>query len=264
MRLLELLKQEQKDKRLHDSEEYHFFLANRHLLTDCNCFLDLYNIEDDFALVKANIVLKSILNKMAIEARLQDLSEQSLRTFGRIRHHDIRSKMLDQPLNLPYCLDNDTRIYVPIFNRAMNYIYAHEPDKLCDFPYKKLAEEFTASIINPFETYHFFLFDSNFTRLIKIASDRTSTAFYHLDFRNILIINAQGGLDLKIALFDRFMKDPDYEGIIDRIKPVVAALFANDRDMMVNQLLDNRLVSPTIVDKWLDALTKSERKKYRL
>jgi CMP-2-keto-3-deoxyoctulosonic acid synthetase len=60
------------------------------------------------------------------------------------------------------------------------------------------------------------------------------------------------------------MKDPDYEGIIDRIKPVVAALFANDRDMMVNHLVDNRLVSSTIVDKWLDALTKSERKKYRL
>jgi len=264
MRLLELLKLEQKDKRLNDSEEYRFFLANRHLLTDCNCFLDLYNLEDDFSLVKANIVLKSILNKMAIEERLHHLSEKSIRTSGRIKHHDIRTKMFEQPLNLPYLLDNDAKIYVPIFNRAMNYIYANEPDKLCDFPYKNLTEEFTASIINPFETYHFSLFDSNFTKLIKIASDQTSTAFYHLDFRNILIINAQGGLDLKIALFDRFMKDPDYEGILDRIKPVVEAFFANDRDLMVSQLLDKQLVSQIIIDKWLTALTKSERKKYRL
>lgn len=264
MRLLELLKTEQKDKRLYDSEEYRFFLANRHLLTDYNCFLDLYNIEDDFALVKANIVLKSIMNKAAIEDRLQVLAAASIKTDGRIRHHAIRDLMNQSPLNLPNFLDNDAKIFVPIFNRAMNYIYSYEPDKLFDFPYKDLQKDFAASIINPFETYNFSLFDSNFTKLIKIDHDHTSTAFYHLDFRNILIINAQGGLDLKIALFDRFMKDPDYEGIIDRIKPVVSALFANDRDLMVRHLLANRLVSDTIVAKWLEALTKKERKKYRL
>ncbi len=264
MRLFELLKQEQKNKRLSDSDEYAFFIANRHLLIDHNCFLDLYSLEDDFSLIKANIVIKSLQNKLAIEAQLQELGQASLAKHQRIRHHDIRQAILAKHLDLPYLIDNETKMYVPIFNRAMNFVYTNEPDKLFDFPYDKLTKDFTASVINPFETYNFMLFDSYFTKLIKLGSDRTSMAFYHLDFRNILLINAQGGLDVKIALFDRHLANPDYEGIIDRVLPVVAAYFSNNRDLLVTELLNKKLVSQTLIDKWTQAIIKDERKKYKL
>ena len=230
MRLFELLKQEQKPAHVSASDEYAFFMSNRHLLVDCSCFLDLYNLEDSFAMVKANIVLKSIQNKMAIDAKLEKLGKQSIVKDGRIHHHNIRIEMLKEEMELPYFIDQDIKMYVPIFNRAMNYIYAKEPDKLYDFPYEKLFKDFSGSTINPFETYNFSLFDSNFTKLIKLGSDDTSMAFYHLDYRELLIINRQGGLDVKIHLFDRHLKQPNYEGIIDRLLPVIDAFFNNDRE----------------------------------
>ncbi len=264
MRLFDLLKSEQKGPRLTDSEEHQFFLANRHLLIEKNCFLDLYNPEDSFALVKANIVLRSLVNKSAIEDKLQDLGQASVIDQGRVKHHDIRSRMVAEGYDLPYFLDKDVKMYVPIFNRAMNFIYSLEPDRLFDYPYEGLTHEFTSSLVNPFEMYNFALFDSNFTCLIKLGNDATSTAFYHIDYREILIINRQGGLDVSIALFDKNLAHPNYEGVVDRLLPVIAAYFANDRDLLVKQLLRGQLVSETLIRRWAQSQAALERRKYRL
>ncbi len=264
MRLFELLKTNQKEKRLSDSEEYQFFIAQRHLLIDYNVFLDLYNLEDSFSLVKANIIIRSILNKKAIEERLDKYGRDAIVTHGRIHHHDVRIKMLNEKIDLPSFKENEIDIFVPIFNRAMNYFYAKEPDKLFDYPYDKLIKDFSSSITNPFETYNFSLFDSNFTTLIKLGRDRTSMAFYHLDYRELLFINQQGGLDVKICLFDRFMDQPDHERIIDRLIPVVNAYFDNNRDELVTQLLKQELISKYIVEKWQKSHAHDERRKYRL
>ncbi|MFA5235944.1 MAG: hypothetical protein WC399_03805 [Bacilli bacterium] len=264
MHLFDLLKSEQKGPRLSDSEEHQFFLAHRHLLIEKNCFLDLYNPEDSFALVKANIVLRSLINKNAIEEKLQALGQTSVLEEGRLKHHDIRTRMVADGYELPYFLDKDVKMYVPIFNRAMNFIYAREPDRLFDYPYEGLTHEFNSSLINPFEMYNFALFDSNFTCLIKLGSDATSTAFYHIDYREVLIINRQGGLDVRIALFDKNLEYPNYEGVIDRLLPVVAAYFANDRDALVAALLKGQLVSGELLRRWAQSQAAHERRKYRL
>jgi len=264
MRLFELLKTEQKHVRLTDSPEYAFFMTHRHLFVDHNVFLDLYNLEDDFALIKANIVLKSIINKETIEAKLQELKETSIRVNGRFKHHEMREAISTHKWDLPFFMDKDLPCYIPIFNRAMNYIYAKEPDKLCDFPYQKLQTEFANSIINPFETYNFALYDSYFTRLIKLGQDATSMAFYHLDFRKLYVVNRQGGLDIAIPVFDRFIDREDEEGIVDRLLPVVNCFFANDREGMVAALLNGRLVSQQLVDRYYGHLANVEKKRYKL
>jgi len=264
MRLLELLKLEQKRVRLADSPEYAFFMANRHLLVDHNVFLDFYNLEDSFAIIQANIILKGILNKTAIETRLGELGKRSESEAGRVRHHDIRAKLLAEKLDMPVFTDQDRECYVPIFNRAMNYIYAKEPDKLFDFPYNKLRDDFANSVVNPFETYNFAVYDSNFTRLLKLGEDRTSMAFYHLDFNTLYVVNRQGSLDVSVALFDRHLSQSDEEGIVDRLLPAVNAYFSNDRDGFVSALLEAKLISRTVVDRFYDQLSKEEKRRYRL
>jgi hypothetical protein len=264
MRLFDLLKSEQKGVRLTDSEEHRFFLANRHLLIENNCFLDLYNPEDSFALVKANIVLRSLINKRVIEDKLRSLGQTSVSEQGRVKHHEIRTRMVTEGYELPYFLDNDVKMYVPILNRAMNFIYTFEPDRLYDYPYESLTHDFTSSLINPFEMYNFALFDSNFSCLIKLGSDATSMAFYHIDYREILIVNRQGGLDVRLALFDKNLEHPNYEGVVDRLLPVVNAYFSNNRDLLVAELLKGQLVSPMVIQRWGQGQAAHERRKYRL
>ena len=56
------------------SEEYHFFLENRHLLTRIPHFLNLYDLENDsLEVMRANIILFAYMNKVKMEEEVQNL-----------------------------------------------------------------------------------------------------------------------------------------------------------------------------------------------
>lgn len=254
-RLYAYLIRKAKISRLAQSEEYKFFLSKRSLLLKYGYATDLYNIEDDFDLIKANILLRALDNKDQIETALDGFYNESMLEFKSIKHHVIREKMRQKDLKLPYLLDGNAKIYVPIFNRTLNLVYREEPDKLLDFPYNKIKADFTASCIDPFETYNFALFDSFFTKLVRLQGDKTSCAFYDYDFQTIYIINDQGRLDVRIPLFDKYMHNPNAGHIMERIAPVIDAYYANDKKTFVSTLRKKRLISSKMFRK----LTKKTR-----
>ena len=74
---------ENKQRRRHsfeDGSEYSFFLENRYLLEKSPKFSFLYEKEDDyFSVMRANIIIKSIQNKIKIEKIIsKHLKEESL------------------------------------------------------------------------------------------------------------------------------------------------------------------------------------------
>jgi|GEM_PF-259774 len=248
-RLYNYLTRKTKLQRLARSDEYKYFLATRKLFLKYNIFTELYNVDDEFELFKANIILKSLENKEIIESTLDGFYNESMLEYKTIKHHIIRGKMKTKDLGLPYLVDGEDKIYIPLFTRALNIIYRDEADKLLDFPYNKIRTDFFTSVIDPFETYNYALFDSFFTKLVKLQGDKTSMAFYHYDYQAIYIINNQGRLDVKIPLFDKSMRQPNASHIMERIIPVIDAYFANDKKTFIQELRKKRLISSKMYRK---------------
>jgi hypothetical protein len=142
----------------------------------------------------------------------------------------VRERFL-QDLQFTYhFLDEQQRIILPFFNRAMNFIFLQEPDKLFDYPYNRLNEDFSTSIVDAFEHYSWPLFSSNFIHLLPLdVGDKTAQAFYQADARVVLIINKQGRLDVIISLFDRGIKRINLVDIPNRLRPALTAYFHHDR-----------------------------------
>ena len=91
------------------------------------------------------------------------------------------------------------------------------------------TENFKDTVIDPFDAYGNELYNSHFSRLVKIRSEDKETAFFHYDTNTIYFVNEQGRLDASIVLFDRYIRHPNYSHMLTRIKPVVDAYFNFDR-----------------------------------
>ena len=228
------------------SEEYHFFLNNRHLLTRIPSFTYLYDIENDpFEVMRANIILYSYLNKTKMEEEIRNLGSyfnnkpKNQANFVK-SFHEIISE-------LPYYQADKDKIYIPFFTRALNQIYLNEPEKLLTYPYNGLMENFKDTVIDPFDMYGFELYNSHFSRLVKIKNVDKETAFFHYDTNTIYFINEQGRLDTSIVLFDKYIRHPNYSHMLERIKPVVDAYFDFDRERMINALYESGFISSRLL-----------------
>lgn len=216
------------------SEEFRFFLNNRHLFNKMPLFQYLYDYnKDPFMVMRANIVLKAYLNKAEMEQAINNLAKSDNLLN---QYQEIISK-------LPYYQEKDNKIYIPFFSHSLNQIYAKEPEKLLTSPYNGLVDNFIDTLIDPFDKYGNELFNSSFTRLIKIKSDEKETAYFHKDTNTIYFVNDQGRLDTCVVLFDKYIKHPNYENILERIVPVVDAYFAFDRNAFIKNLYENGFIS---------------------
>lgn len=224
------------------SDEYRYFIENKVILNKIPRFSYLGDLnENEFDVIRANIIIQSFLNKSIIEKEIVNLSlyQADINATKLKLMNSLRELMVDQP----YYQENKNKIYIPFFSRALNALYSREPVKLLDAPYSDLKNTFVDSVIDPFDTYGAELYNSTFTRLLKIGTNGKEIAFFHYDFNTLYFVNNQGRLDNKIVLFDKYMKRPNYNHMIERIKPVVEAYFANDCNEMLNALHDNGLIS---------------------
>ena len=229
-------------KGFEQSEEFHFFLTNRHLLTHIPNFVHFYDIDNDpFEIMRANIILYSYINKRKMEEEIQSLGDylksnkKSSATFLKPYHELIAE--------LPYYQENNDKIYIPFFTRSLNQIYRMEPEKLLTYPYNGLKDDFKDTVIDPFDTYGNELYNSHFSRLFKVGSDEKEIAFFHYDTNTIYFVNEQGRLDTCIVLFDRYIRRPSYSHMLERIKPVIDAYFSFDREGMITSLYKNGFIS---------------------
>ena len=241
------------------SDEFTFFLANRGCLGKVPRFSFLDDTrESDFDVMRANIIIHSYLNKVAFEEEMINF-EAHIKQGENIEHVKMIQALRERMVDCPYYKEENEKdkIYIPFFSRSLNALYFREPEKLLVPPYNNLKEQFSDSVIDPFDVYGAELYNSNFTRLLKIKTVDKITAYFHYDTFTIYFVNNQGRLDNKIVLFDKHMKRPSNSHMLDRITPVIDAYFANDRSALINALHDQELIS----SKMLYYIHKRSKKK---
>ena len=229
-----------KRKAFENSEEFKFFIENRHLLGKFNKFSFLYDSEgNEFNMMRANVIIYGLINKQTIE-----LEVKSLKEYGKDSDEEaFNAALRDRCIDLPYFSEKELKIYIPFFNRALNQIYTHEPLKLLEEPYAGLEVNFQSSSIDPFDTYGAELFNSFFTKLVKVGTNGKEIAYFHYDTNTVYIVNDQGRLDSRIVLFDKYIKKPNLNHMLERITPVIEKYFNDDREGFINALLENKFIS---------------------
>jgi len=226
------------NRRFLRSKDGIFFLQQRRKLLMYPSFKHLFFATHLMTMIQAVIILKSLVQKETIDQYLKIQGQNSMQNHGRIKHHLIRERFL-QDITFQYQFKDQeqTTIILPFLNRALNHIYQREPDKLYDYPYSRLEEDFSTSIVDAFEHYGFELYQSNFVHLMPLAlHDRNSKAFYQPDARVVLIINRQGRLDVSISLFDKGVKKPNLQSIQERLNLAIKPYFAHQRNELIEQL----------------------------
>jgi hypothetical protein len=238
------------------SKDGQYFLNQKRRLLRYQAFSDLFYSSTIFSMLQAVIILKGLQQKAQIDEYLNIQALRSIQAHGRIKHHLIRERFLKDFQFSFHFLDNQQRMILPFFNRALNFIYQYEPDRLYDYPYSRLNEDFSTSIVDTFEYYSWSLFSSGFVNLIPLqVGDKSAQAFYQSDARVVLIINQQGRLDATISLFDRDIQRPNLLNISKRLIPGLTAYFQHDRQGFIQGLLQEDFLS----EKYAKAMLKSNK-----
>ena len=234
-------------KTFENSEEFHFFIENRHILMRFPQFIQFYDAENDpFQMMRANIILQAFINKSKMEEEVHNLDKY---LDSSKKNHDSFVKSFHEIISeLPYYQEKNDKIYIPFFPRSLNQIYLNEPEKLLTSSYSGLKDDFKGTLVDPFDTYGSELYNSHFSRLVKISSVDKETAFFHYDTNTIYFVNEQGRLDAGIVLFDRYIRHPSYSHMLERIKPVVDAYFNFDREALIKALHENGFISNTLLN----------------
>ncbi len=250
MKILEYIERHQKNRnQFSKSEDYIFYAKNRKMLAKMPQFSFLTSgKENDFRLIRANIIIHGLINKNIIEQEVKNLVKYT-ENHQILTHEDFVEVLNQRILTRPYLEEKEGKIYIPFFPKSINSLYLHEPEKLNEYPYTDLLKSFAGLVIDPFDTYGCELYNTHFTRLIKIDSHKNVTAFFHYDTYTIYIINDQGRLDSKIVLFDRYMHKVVTTHMLERIRPVVKAYFDNNLKEFVDSLEKNGFISSRMLFK---------------
>lgn len=243
MRIFELLEKRKKNRRMHKTDEYKFYSKNSHILDRHPEFARFLGVENAFELIRANIIIRGLLNKQKIEEILDNVTDDLLKKGKKATDAMYTKAIKNALLEMPHIEDREQVIIIPFFSRAMNVIYLNETEKLLTYPYNELKTNYIDSLIDPFETYNYQLFDSFFTRLVPIASGKTCHAFFSIDALSILVINNQGRLDIEIPLFDRYQKNENVSQVLTRAQSAMQYYFNNDKVAFIRELRKQKLIS---------------------
>ncbi len=230
---------------INKSNEFSFYNKYCEILYDNVNFKKYTEINNLFDLIKANIIIRSLLNKNYIDKCIK--TEFSNKKFN--TKEEIICNINNKINNLIYMDYNSYKIYIPLFNLETNNIYVNYIEKMNVNPYDKLFNKFEYFLINSFEVYKLNLYESRFCELVKIIEDDTSVAYYHYELRTIFIINNQGYLDNIISIFDKNMKNINNDNIIERIKMVMLKYFEGDLSGFIYSLYEEKLISNKVFRK---------------
>lgn len=240
MTIYEILETKRKARKsFSSSDEFKFFMERRHRLGTFKRFSDLYDSEEnEFDIIRANILLRGLENKELFEKEIANINEH-----GTFEHAKFVNTLRERTIDQPYFEEDGIKIYIPFFSRALNEIYTLEPEKLLSLPYSELQSNYDNACVDPFDTYGFELYNSFYTSFVKVSQSKHVAAFFHYDTNTIYFINDQGRMDAKLVLFDKYIKKPKYAHMMERIGPVVEAYFHNDRQEVIDALFNNELIS---------------------
>ena len=250
MKLLDYIEKHQKKrKQFTKCEDYQFYSKNRSSLAKLTQFSFLSSGKEiDFRIIRANIIIHGLINKSIIEQEVKNLVKYT-ENHEILTHEDFVEVLKQRIVTRPYLEEKEGRIYIPFFPKSINSLYLHEPEKLNEYPYTDLLKSFSGLVIDPFDTYGAELYNTHFTRLVKIASNNNVVAFFHYDTYTIYMINDQGRLDSKIVLFDKYLKKLVTTHMLERVKPVVDTYFANNLEEFLKTMENNGFLSTKMLFK---------------
>ncbi len=254
MDFFQLLEKKQGKTAFLSSSEMKFFLDNSGILGDFPMFARYGKAQKSFDVIRANIIIRSIINKSVLEdaydkaIRLARKSNASTGDKNEVILTQEGMELIRKAReSLPYFEEGENRIYIPILSRSINKIYAGDITKLSQRPFRSLLRNVDTMVVDPFDMYGDDLFDSYFTKLISIKKTEKSTAFWDYDAACIYIINKQGRLDVSIALFDRSLKAKKPNHMMSRIVPCVEAFYRGDKEEFQKLLVDKQLISSRLL-----------------
>ena len=263
MDLFLTLEKKQKETRFERSDEMAFFLNNSGALADYPIFSFYRKADAPFQILRANIILRSLQAKQKIDdgvraAKVKSVGlgeEEKLRIFKETMEPILRK--------LPYHVHEGEKIYIPFFSKSINRLYAKDWLKLVSSPYKRLLRNFDSILIDPFDYYGDDLFESLFTKLVRVRKAEEGSAFYDYDSFSIYFVNKQGRLDCKCCLFDRYLKEQNRNHMMERIRPVVDAYYEGNAEEFKSFLVEYKLISSRLIYKinYHEAVTFSKIEK---
>lgn len=246
MDFFETLKKKQKRTPFDRSTEMHYFLDNAGILSNVPYFSRYARVNNPFDIVRANIIIRALQNKEMIQEALTKVYRKGSEDEKK-NMKDTLSPFLE---TLPYLREGKDRIFVPIFPRSTNRIYDGEFDKLKEKPYSALLSDYAeAFVTDPFDAYGYELYNSYFTKWILICKNEKEAVFYDYDSWSLYAVNSQGRLNAQIALFDRYIGRPYTNHMIERVTPVAEAYLNGNKETMIDELVDNQLISRRLIFK---------------
>lgn len=247
MDLYKTLERNQKNRKIIGSSDYIFFLEHRNLLLTFpkyRKFLTNGAKIDDFEMIRANIIIQSLINKKRLdEAITFAYNDLNLKT------ENVQDYVLERMTDHPYLIYEGKKIFIPIFSLAINELYSRDFGKLLKAPYNTILDDYQSSTIDLFETYNFALYTSLFTKFIKIYQDKDILVVYHYDYQTLYFINDQGRLDAKLCLFDKYLKKINTTHISKRAQGLVKAYLSDNREVLYAELIKNEFISEKLINK---------------
>lgn len=206
---------------------------------------------DIFFLIRADIVLRGLLNRSIMNKDMADYSKEQL---------EVPSVIEALHSQLPYVIYNGNKIYIPTYSEEINLLYEKEPSKLVDGEYKNFLDDDKAYVLDPFETYGVTLFDSTFTRLIRLKPNKDGIyAFYHVDFHTLFFIDEKGNLTEELPLLDEKVKVNSATDLFDHLEQFVEIYFKGDTEESLKALRDLNLLSSSLTTECLEQDAKYKR-----
>lgn len=225
-------------KPMANSAEEEFFY---HHASNFNSKTNIYNDTSSiYGLIRACIILEGERNREELDYFLQTFPKEAL---------SLPSVMKNAKNKLPYLKKGSKRIYIPTLNEEVNDLYYRDMKLLLDGKYEGLFKGDSSFYVDPFETYGRALFDSTFTRLIRLdIQENDLCGFYHPFFETVFILDNKGCLVQEIPLFDEKLKYPNKENLFERLDELMKSYFSADRERFLTSLKDLKLISQQLYE----------------
>lgn len=231
-------------KQMANSAEEEFFYHHASNFTSrTNIYNDTTSI---YGLIRACIILETARNKEKLDYFLQTYPKEAL---------NLPSVLKNITNKLPYLSLDGKRIYIPTYSPEINRLYHEDMTKLLQPQYQGLFKGTNEFYVDPFFTYGVSLFDSTFTRLIRLdAGDSYTACFYHPYFETVFVLDSEGSLLQEIPLFDEKLKYPFKSDLFQRLNTVMSYYFKGDRDSFLKALYTENLISKSLYQDTLHFL----------
>lgn len=209
-------------------------------------FLSEYSSPTDgFALMKANIILRSLDNKEAIEERA---AVANINPMSSKQVEDIFFRRLSYLEHTDKKSGEKRKIYVPLLSEEDNRMYSSDYKLLTKGTVKHLNNEFPARYRNPFTDFGYQIFASPFSDLIPLKENKEQglMAFYAVEGKTVYIITKEGTLEEEIPLFSSDVSPIaalSLTHLLKRLEALATAYFNYDKDAFIDLLYNFGFIS---------------------